>query len=100
MNGFFFDFENNDIVLNAGGSFDTSDIGSQNCAFVANSQVCRLTTPEVGELLSAKIINRKGVNIDRDITKAIAAVKKDGGTDVNISITEDGELSFRAVYDS
>jgi len=100
MDGFFFDFENNDIVLKADGSFATSDIGSQNCAFIANSQICRLTRPEVGELLSAKIINRKGVNIDRDIAKAIAAVEKDGGINVKILLNEDGQLSFYAEYDS
>ncbi len=99
MTGFFFDFENNDIVLQDDGSFKTSDIGSQNCAFIANLQVCRLQNPEVGEQLMAKIINRKGVNIDRDITKAVAAVKKDGGTNVEI-LLDDGQLSFKADYDS
>ena len=100
MDGLFFDFENNDIVLNDDGDFDASDIGSQNCAFVANSQVCRLTRPEVGESLAAKIINSKGVNNAMGITKAVAAVKKDGGTNVEILINEDSQLSFKADYDS
>lgn len=100
MDGFFFNFEDNDIVLTANGSFATADIGSQNCAFIAMSQVCRLTEPEIGEQLAAKIINRKGVNIQRDISKAIAVVKKDGGTDVSILINAQGELSFKATYES
>ena len=100
MTGLFFDFENNDIVLQENGSFKTADIGSQNCALIATSQVCRLQKPEIGEQLAAKIINRKGVNINRDITKAIAAVKRDGGKNVEILINEYGQLSFKANYDS
>lgn len=100
MDGLFFDFEHNDIVLKDDGSFATADIGSQNCALVATSQICRLTTPEVGEQLAVKILNRKGVNIERDITRAISAVKKDGGKDVLIRLDDDGKLSFKASYDS
>jgi hypothetical protein len=100
MDGLFFDFETNDIVLKANGSFATANIGSQSCALVANSQVCRLTKPEVGEQLSAKIVNRKGVGISRDITKAEAAVKKDGGKNVSININDEGQVNFYAEYDS
>lgn len=100
MEGIYFDFENNDIVIDTDGTFKTAEIGSQNCALIANSQVCRLTTPEVGETLAGKIINGKSVNINRYISRAISAVKKDGGKNVKILINEDNELSFYAEYDS
>lgn len=100
MRGLFFNFEDNDIVLQDDGSFETSDIGSQNCAFIATSQVCRLTAPQIGEQLAAKIINGNAVNVNRSISKAVTAVKKDGGTDVSIILNEHGQLSFKATYES
>jgi len=100
MNGLYFDFENNDIVLKDDGSFATAEIGSQNCAFIATSQVCRLTKPEIGEMLMARLINRKGVGSASDIARAKVAVEKDGGKNVAILINAAGQLSFKADYDS
>lgn len=100
MNGLFFNFEDNDLVIDSDGNFDTVDIGSQNCALISSSQVCRLTAPQVGEQLLVKIMNRKGVNIDEDIRKAEKAVEKDGGKDVSIVFNDNGELTFSANYDS
>ena len=81
MNGLFFDFENNDIVIQGDGSFYASNIDSQNCAFIATSQVCRLTVPNVGEQLAVSLLNRKSAN-------------------VSIIVNEDEQLSFNADYES
>lgn len=100
MNGLFFDFENNDIVIQDDGSFAASNIDSQCCALIATSQVCRLTKPHIGEQLAVKLMNRKNANVTRDIEKAKKAVRDDGGKDVSIVISEEGQLSFNAVYES
>jgi hypothetical protein len=98
MEGLYFDFENNDIVLNAAGSFVTADIGSQNCALISTSQICRLTKPEIGEQLAVKLLLRKGTGSKTDIARSVAAVQKDGGTDVSILLDSLGQLSFKATY--
>lgn len=100
MDGFLFDFENNDIIIKDDGSFETANIGSQNCALISTSQVCKLTAPEVGEQLAVKILNRKTGRLDTDINKAKRAVERDGGTNVEINITEDQQLTFKADYES
>lgn len=100
MNGLLFDFENNDIVLTDNGTFATGIIDSQNCAFIAASQVCRITKPEVGEQIFAKLANRKTPNTALEIRNAVSAVQKDGGKNVKIILTEEGNLSFRAEYES
>jgi hypothetical protein len=99
MEALFFDFEANDIAIKSDGSFKTSDTGSQNCALIANSQICRLTVPEKGEQLVARILNGKTFNINADIAKAKRAVEKDGGTNVKISLV-DGQLTYNATYES
>jgi hypothetical protein len=100
MDGLFFDFENNDIVLQDNGSFKTSNIDAQNCAFIAMSHVCRLTKPEVGEALMAKLVNGNARNRSSEIRRAVAAVEKDGGKNVSITINAQGQLLFNAKYDS
>jgi len=100
MTGMFFDFDVNDIVLNENGGFATSKLGAQNCALIATSQTCRLTYPEVGEMLAARLINRRNKNTSHDIRLAKKAVERDGGKKVQILVTDTGQLSFNAIYES
>lgn len=99
MRGLRFDFENSDLYLLPDGTFAESVIDSQNCALIAISQVCRITKPEVGTQLTAKLINRKTVNTASALAEARRAVEKDGGTNVLISVDSKDKLNFEATYE-
>lgn len=99
MNGLRFDFEDNDLTLNAKGSFVASNIDSQNCALIAVSEVCRLTRPAVGERLGMKLVNRRNRNVSVDIARAVRAVEADGGRNVSITLNREQQLQFIATYD-
>ena len=96
MEGLFYDFELNDIVIKDDGTFATAEIDSQNCALISLSEVCRLTKPEVGVRLGARIINRREEDVLNVVAEAKRAVEADGGTDVFISVK--GDLQFEAKY--
>lgn len=100
MNGFYFDFETNDLVIDDEGAFETANISSQNCALISTSQVCKITAPQVGEQLAVKILNRKNKNVSKFIRDAEKAVRNDGGTEVDITLDDSENLTFKAIYES
>jgi len=100
MNGLLYDFEQRDIVMtNDGSRFVEADIDSQNCALIAMSQVCRLTAPHVGASLVSRLINRKRRSVQADIAEAERMVKADGGKNVQIILTDTGQIQFKADYE-
>ena len=99
MDGIYFNLEDNDIELTSAGVIKKAEISSQCCALIATSQVCRLTKPEVGEQVAAKIINNRDSNVTPILESAIRAVEDDGGNDVEIYLNDDDQLVFKADYD-
>lgn len=100
MKGLKWNPETRDLVITSEGTFSETIIDSQNCMLIAMSQVCRITRPEIGTSLGAKIINRPPSHVGADIAEAIRAVETDGGTDVQIYFNDEGNLEFKARYDS
>lgn len=100
MNGLKFDFDSGDITINASGSFQTATIDNQNVALIALSQVCRLTKPEVGAQIGARIINRRAVNVVAVLAEAKRMAENDGATNVTIEITNNDNITFLGTYDN
>ena len=98
MRGLKFDFDIGDISI-VDGEFETAVIDNQNIALIAISQVCRLTRPEVGAQLPARIANCKPYVINEVIRDARQQAKKDGATDVVVSISDRGVLTFSGTYE-
>lgn len=100
MNGLRFDFENNDIMLDDSGRFITATTDNQNVALIALSQVCRLTKPEVGAQIGARIINRKPINVSAVLAEAKRMAESDGARNVSIGLDGNNNLIFVGTYDS
>lgn len=103
MTGLLYSWDDGDIVLRENGTFRTADIDSQTCALIGLSQICRITVPELGAQLGAKLQNRKLNRVRRDVSAAIRMVENDGGRDVVIELIRNAEgidpsLNFDAVY--
>ncbi len=98
MIGFVFNFENNDFDVDTSGTIITNSIDSQNCALIAVSELCRLTAPEVGARLAARLINRRARSARKDIAEAERMVERDGAKRVRIYLNTDGTLQFTADY--
>lgn len=97
MNGIRYDFENNDIMIGANGSFVTTVIDGQNAALISLSQVCRLTHPETGAQVGSRIINQRSSRVSAILAEAKRQVERDGGTGVIVEI-QNGNLYFKATY--
>lgn len=99
MNGLRYDFENGDIMIGANGSFVSTVIDGQNAALIALSQVCRLTKPEVGAQVGARVINVPPNRVASILAEAERMIQSDGGTNVVVQLTDAGDLYFKATYD-
>ena len=98
MHGFYFDFLTGDIAIDETGAIGTATIDSQNCALISLSQVCRLTKPEVGAQIGARIINRKRQHTSAVLAEARRMVEADGGKNVSVQADNTGRLQFKATY--
>lgn len=99
IRGLRFDFENNDIVLKANGSFSDTYTDSQCCALISLSQVCRLLKPEIGAQLATRLYNRRAVSSASAIAMAKRMVESDGAKNVYIAVDSNSELKFEAEYE-
>ena len=59
MRGIVYDFNVGDVVISESGPFVKGTIDNQNVALIAVSQVCRITKPEIGAQIGARIVNRR-----------------------------------------
>lgn len=98
MTGFVYNFDIADIDLTSSGSVATDLIDSQNCALISLCELCRISAPEIGASLAAKLINRKWGEFSSDIATATRMVERDGGRRVSITLDTNGQLYFRATY--
>lgn len=97
MTGLKFNFDEGDITI-SDGRFVTANIDNQNVALIALSQVCRLTRPEVGAQIGARLLNRKLVSVNAVLTDAEQQARGDGATDVFVGFNDKNELIFRGSY--
>lgn len=100
MTGLKYDFDQNDLVIGANGSFISATTDNQNVALIAVSQVCRLTKPEVGAQIIAQLVNRKPVSVSSVLSEAKRQAQNDGAYDVVVALTNDDELKFTGTYDN
>lgn len=98
MTGLRFDFEEHDLILSPTGSFVATEVSSQTCALIANSEICRITAADVGESLPLKLANRRHINVKREIASAVRAVERDGAKRVDITIDNTNKLHYYAEY--
>lgn len=82
----------------ASGPFTKGIIDNQNVALIAVSQVCRLTKPELGAQVGARIINRRTSEIASVLADAKKQAQNDGATDVVIEMTDE-QLLFTGRYE-
>lgn len=92
---------NNDSYLyktyNVYRPFLSHEVDNQTCARIATEKVCRLTYPELGVEMGARLLNRHPKYAAELIAEAERQVKKDGAIDARI--TRDGEqFNFYADY--
>lgn len=80
------------------GPFTKGIIDNQNVALIAVSQVCRLTKPELGAQVGARIINRRTSEIASVLADAKKQAQNDGATDVVIEMTDE-QLLFTGRYE-
>lgn len=99
MEGLIFDFDEGDLVI-AGEAFAHGNIDNQNVALIAISQVCRVTEPQVGAQITARLTNRKTVSTAAVLADAVAQAKADGARNVSIELDEDNQLIFQGTYES
>lgn len=97
MTGLKFNFDEGDITI-SDGRFVTANIDNQNVALIALSQMCRLTRPEVGAQIGARLLNRKLVSVNAVLTDAEQQARRDGATDVFVGFNDKNELIFRGSY--
>lgn len=97
MVGLKFSFDVNDVEI-VDGAFAIANTDSQNVALIALSQVCRLTAPEVGAQIPARIINVKTPNADAVFSDAMSQAKKDGAKNVFVGFDNDNNLIFKGSY--
>ena len=100
MKGLKFDFAENDLVINEdSGEFETAQIDSQNIALIAISQICRVGDPRLGAQIGSRIINQPISRASVALGEAQRMAERDGATDVNIQLTADGKLYFNGAYE-
>lgn len=80
------------------GPFTKGIIDNQNVALIAVSQVCRLTKPELGAQVGARIINRRTNEIASVLADAKKQAQNDGATNVVIEMTDE-QLLFTGRYE-
>lgn len=98
MRGLQYNFEEQDLVIKPNGTFSTAITDNQTCALITLSQVCRITMPEIGEQIGAKLINRKTRSVASILSAAERAVESDGATQVAITLDDNSNLQFKANY--
>lgn len=100
MKGLKFDFAENDLVINEdSGEFETAQIDSQNIALIAISQICRVGDPRLGAQIGSRIINQPISRASVALGEAQRMAERDGATGVNIQLTADGKLYFNGAYE-
>lgn len=80
------------------GPFTKAIIDNQNVALIAVSQVCRITKPELGAQVGARIVNRRTSEIASVLADAKKQAQDDGATDVTIELTDE-QLLFKGRYE-
>lgn len=98
MKGIVYDFNVGDVVISEDGPFVKSTIDNQNVALIAVSQVCRITKPEIGAQIGARIINRRAGEVAGVLADAKKQAQKDGATDVSIELIDE-QLLFTGRYE-
>lgn len=98
MVGIYYDFIDGDIHFDSNGAIEKAVIDNQNCALIACSEVCRLTKPELGAVLGARILNRHPVDATARLAEARRMVEDDGGKKVTITLTDSKNVEFHADY--
>lgn len=99
MIGIVYDFDDEDVVIRDG-SFLTDTVDNQNVALIAISQVCRLLEPQIGAQTTARITNRRTVEIPAVLADAVRQAKEDGARNVSVELDDNNQLLFRGVYES
>lgn len=100
MTGLKFDFDIGDIVIDVDkGRFVTANIDNQNVALISLSQICRLTRPELGAQIGARLLNRKPVSVSAVLVDAERQAKADGATNVFVGFSDSNALTFRGKYE-
>ena len=100
MNGLYYSFDRYDIEIGSNGSFVTANTDNQNVALISMSQVCRLTRPELGAEIPARIINVRRSSADAVFSDAMQQARSDGATDAFVGFDQNDNLIFRGNYDS
>ena len=98
MKGIVYDFNVGDVVISEDGPFVKGPIDNQNVALIAVSQVCRITKPEIGAQIGARIINRRAGEVAGVLADAKKQAQKDGATDVSIELIDE-QLLFTGRYE-
>ncbi len=103
MIGMMYDFEAADIRFDDFGAIEKAVIDNQNCALIATSEVCRITRPEVGAYLFARVINRQAKDVKQLVADARRMVEADGGKQVYLTPVLDdhgrvANVTFKADY--
>ena len=98
MTGLKFDFDIGDIVIDQE-RFVTANIDNQNVALISLSQICRLTRPELGAQIGARLLNRKPVSVSAVLVDAERQAKADGATNVFVGFSDSNSLTFRGKYE-
>lgn len=98
MKGIVYDFSVGDVVISEDGPFVKGTIDNQNVALIAVSQVCRITKPEIGAQIGARIVNRRTSEIAGVLADAKKQAQNDGATNVVIEMTDE-QLLFTGRYE-
>ncbi len=98
MRGIVYDFNVGDVVISESGPFVKGTIDNQNVALIAVSQVCRITKPEIGAQIGARIVNRRTSEIAGVLADAKKQAQNDGATNVVIEMTDE-QLLFTGRYE-
>ncbi len=98
MRGIVYDFNVGDVVISESGPFVKGTIDNQNVALIAVSQVCRITKPEIGAQIGARIVNRRASEIAGVLADAKKQAQNDGATNVVIEMTDE-QLLFTGRYE-
>lgn len=100
MVGLKYDFTENDITISSDGSFTTAVTDNQNVALIALSQVCRLTVPELGAQVGARLINIRRSQAPSVLFDAVRMAESDGAKNVRVEFVTDNQLIFEGSYEN
>lgn len=100
MVGLKYDFTENDITIGSDGSFITAVTDNQNVALIALSQVCRLTVPELGAQVGARLINIRRSQASSVLFDAVRMAESDGAKNVRVEFVADNQLIFEGSYEN